>query len=238
MTDPTILAVIPARAGSKRLPGKNIKPLAGKPLIAWTIEAAQAVGPACKVWVSSDSPKILEVAETYGAAAPSLRPERLATDSARSVDVVLHAIEAYNELYGSLPELTLLLQPTSPLRSSDHILAALAKLKSNSADAVVSVCECEHSPLWSNKLPSNESLKDFLPPGLVNSRSQDLPTYYRLNGAIYGAHTTALLKAGSYFETEKPVAFIMPQSASVDIDTMVDFYFAETLVSIKGAEKE
>jgi len=218
------LAIIPARGGSKRLPRKNILPLANKPLIGWTIEAALNCNAISKIVVSSDDDEILAVANSYKVDALK-RPEYLATDTAASFDAIKHAIEN-NSGY----EYIILLQPTSPLRTTTHLREAMQLLEEKQADAVISVCETEHSPLWANTLQVDKSMQGFLREELLNIRSQDLPTYYRLNGAIYICKTNKLLEAESFFLKENIYAYLMDTKSSVDIDTEIDFKWAEFLI--------
>jgi CMP-N,N'-diacetyllegionaminic acid synthase len=123
-----------------------------------------------------------------------------------------------------------LLQPTSPLRTTKHLQEAILLLEEKQADAVISVCETEHSPLWANTLPVDKSMQGFLREELLNIRSQDLPTYYRLNGAIYICKTNKLLEAESFFLKENIYAYLMDIKSSVDIDTEIDFKWAEFLI--------
>ncbi len=218
------LAIIPARGGSKRLPRKNILPLANKPLIGWTIEAALNCNAISKIVVSSDDDEILAVANSYKVDALK-RPEYLATDTATSFDAIKHAIEC-DPGY----EYIILLQPTSPLRTTKHLQEAILLLEEKQADAVISVCETEHSPLWTNTLPVDKSMQGFLREELLNIRSQDLPIYYRLNGAIYICKTNKLLEAESFFLKENIYAYLMDIKSSVDIDTEIDFKWAELLM--------
>lgn len=222
-----ILAIIPAREGSKRLPNKNILNLAGKPLIAWSIEAAKASKYIDTVIVSTDSEKIATISKSYHAEVPFLRPRKLATDEASSLDVILHAIQTLKEPFDYI----LLLQPTSPLRTTQDIDAA-CELMNENTQAVVSVCETEHSPLWSNILPDNLSMKDFIRPEIKDKRSQDLPKYYRLNGAIYMAEINYLSENKGFFGTGTK-AYIMPPERSTDIDTKLDFKYSELLLKEK-----
>lgn len=224
------LAVIPARAGSKRLPRKNLLPLGGKPLIAWTVEAALGARGVTHVLVSTDSEEIAAVARACGANAPFLRPASLATDTASSLDVVRHAVEfAAGPL--ALPcELTVLLQPTSPLRTSADIDAALDLLAAKGADAVVSVCEADHSPLWMNTLPADLSLDGFLREEVKNRRSQDLPRHYRLNGAVYACRTEVLLREETFLPARGAFAYVMPKERSVDVDDALDLALARCLL--------
>jgi CMP-N,N'-diacetyllegionaminic acid synthase len=225
-----ILAIIPARGGSKRLPRKNILNLAGKPLIAWSIETALGSKYIDRVIVSTDDKEIAEISREYGAEVPFIRSNELATDESSSVYVVLHAINMLKEKgeeYGYI----MLLQPTSPLRSTENMDEALELLQSSNSDAVVSVCEAEHSPLWSNKLPPDSDLSNFLDYSIVNKRSQDLDQYYRLNGAIYLCLTRRLSEEKTLLIKDKIVAYRMPQEQSVDIDSKVDLCLASCLIS-------
>lgn len=223
-----ITALIPARGGSKRLPRKNVKILGDKPLIAWTIEAAKASKYIDQIVVTTDDEEIKQISEKYGAEVPFMRPEYLSNDTASSFDVVKHAIEQLG--IEDKNHLIVLLQPTSPLRTALDIDKSLEFFKTNDADGVVSVAECEHSPLWSNSLPENFSMKNFIRPELVGKRSQDLPKYYRLNGSIYIYPAQKLLKANKIFYNAKVFGFEMSQKSSVDIDSKLDFLVAEAII--------
>lgn len=220
-TDNNYLAIIPARGGSKRLPRKNVLPLNGKPLISWTIEAALQCESINNVLVTSDSDEILTVAKTFGANTIK-RPDYLADDTSTSFDAIKHAIENTDNY-----EFVVLLQPTSPLRTTKHIEEAIKLLESKNADAVISVTEMEHSPLWANTLPADYDMVGFLQEKVVNFRSQDLETYYRLNGAIYICRTKKLLEAQRFFLKENIYAYVMDNKSSVDIDTELDFKWVE-----------
>ncbi len=229
MTGPRVLALIPARGGSKRIPRKNLAPLAGRPLIAWTIEAALAAHSVDRVVVSTDDPEIADTARSLGAGVPFLRPAALAGDQAGSLAVLRHALEA---LEGTVEacDLVALLQPTSPLRTADDIDAAASLFEARGARAVISVCPADHPPEWCNRLPADHSLEGFLPPEARGRRSQDLPPAYRLNGAIYLYRcqdvlqdTVPAFEAGCY-------AYLMPRERSVDIDEPFDLRLAEALL--------
>ncbi|GAD02758.1 cytidylyltransferase domain-containing protein [Agarivorans albus] len=217
-----IVALIPARAGSKRLPGKNILDLAGKPLIAWTIEAALGCDEIDNVVVSSDSDIIRDVALSNGASVPFERPAKLASDSASTDDVLLHAID---ELDLDSDDILVLLQPTSPLRDNNDISEALQLIEGD-VKGVVSVCECEHSPMWCNTLPASQLMGGFIPKDIASKRSQDLPQYYRLNGAIYAYRVSYLKKNLGRVYSDAISAFVMENSKSIDIDDVDDFLFA------------
>lgn len=149
-----VIALIPARGGSKRLPRKNVLPLNGKPLIAWSIDAANNCPYIDKVLVSTDDQEIADVALQFGAEVPELRPEHLASDTAKTESVLIYTLEKF----GKGDEILVLLQPTSPLRTTQHINEALELFIEKQALSVVSVTPCEHSPLWSNTLPEDGSM--------------------------------------------------------------------------------
>jgi CMP-N,N'-diacetyllegionaminic acid synthase len=224
INDKKLIAIIPARGGSKRLPNKNILQLTGKPLIAWTVEAALSSDYIDKVIVSTDSQKISQIAQNYGADSPFLRPPNLSTDTASTLDVVYHALTYFNNDY----DYVMVLQPTSPLRTSNDIDNAI-RLFSSDIKSVISVCEVDHSPLWSNTLPENHSMENFLSAEVNNKRSQDLPTYYRLNGAIY-ASEIEYLKNHEGFYGDKTIAYVMARESSVDIDNAIDFKLCDILL--------
>lgn len=220
-----VLAIIPARAGSKRLPRKNILPLAGKPLISWTIEAALDSKYIDEIFVSTDDQEIVNIAKDSGILVPELRPKQLATDSARSVNVILYTLKNF----GNDADIVLLLQPTSPLRTNVHIDEALELYSGKEALSVVSVTPCEHSPLWANTLPSDSSMINFIRPEAL-SRSQDLEQYYRLNGAIYAFDVDSLTKKQEIDYTENSYAYEMNNVSSVDIDEQLDFELASLII--------
>jgi CMP-N,N'-diacetyllegionaminic acid synthase len=223
------IALIPARGGSKGLPRKNIRLLGGKPLIAWTIEAALNSSCFNRVVVSTDDTEIANIAKSYGAEVPFQRPTELASDQAKSIDVAIQAIGWYEERGVQFEQISLL-QPTSPLRNASDIQKALAMFNLKKAGAVVSVCECEHSPLWMNTLEDDLSMGDFLAKCTVNQTRQRLEQYYRLNGAVYLADIQYLKENYGFFGPQT-FAYIMPQERSVDIDTELDLRFAEFLAS-------
>ncbi|PHS14921.1 MAG: CMP-N-acetlyneuraminic acid synthetase [Kangiella sp.] len=226
LNDKRVLALIPARGGSKRLPQKNILPLGEKPLITWTIEAALESDIIDSVVVSTDCKDIANVSIASGAKVPFERPEKLSNDNATSLDVVLHALDKLAE-DGEHYDIVILLQPTSPLRCHKDIINAFELFDKKDANGIVSVCEMEHSPLWSNTLPADLSLSEFLSNDLHNKRSQELQNYYRLNGAIYITLIKELRNQKKFLLNENCFAFIMDKEKSVDIDTLNDFHLAE-----------
>lgn len=225
-TNKTFLAIIPARGGSKRLPRKNVLGLCGKPLIVHTIEAALKSEYINKVIVSSDDEEILNISSNFGADIIK-RPVELASDTATTFDAIKHTIENVEKY-----DYIVLLQPTSPLRNAKHIDEAIELLEIKNADAVVSVCEMDHSPLWSNTLPNDGNMRGFLREEILNKRSQDLEKYYRLNGAIYICKTEKLIENKSFFLKENIFAYIMNRENSVDIDEKLDFIIAKNIMSI------
>ena len=219
----TFLAIIPARGGSKRLPRKNILDLNGKPLIAYSIEAGLTSRFIDKLIVSSDDSDILEIARQYKAETLQ-RPDFLAEDTATTFDAIKHALESVEKY-----DYIVLLQPTSPLRDAGHIDEAIRLLDEKNADAIVSVCEMEHSPLWSNCLDNSLSMEGFLKDEVLNKRSQDLETYYRLNGAIYICKVDKLLEEKNFLLKKNIFAYIMSREHSIDIDEKIDFDIAAVI---------
>ncbi len=227
MIDGGVVAVIPARGGSKRLPKKNILELAGKPLIAWTIEAALKSKSISDVIVSTEDIEIAKIARQFGAKVPYMRSDALATDYTKSIDIVLDLIGRINFSYKYIA----LLQPTSPLRTAIHIDESIEVLKKNDADAVVSVCKLDYPVEWSNVLPQNGAMDAFFDKNILNMRSQDFPNRYRLNGAIYIIKKNKVKKDGGFVLEKGTYAYLMDQQCSVDIDTKLDFTLANILMS-------
>ncbi len=231
-----VLALIPARAGSKGLPRKNVLEVAGLPLIAWSILAAQSSRFVDRIIVSTDGSEIADVAQDFGADVPFIRPDALATDEASTQDVVLHCMDEL-EKEGEPCDLLVLLQPTSPLRTAGDLDSALELLARKGADAVVSVCRAEHSPLFTNTLPADGDMSDFLRPEVMKAPRQALPDYYRLNGAIYVARWERL-RAGGWFFGPGSFAYVMPPERSVDIDGPFDLQVAECLLARRLSDVE
>ncbi|WP_114634212.1 cytidylyltransferase domain-containing protein [Vibrio splendidus] len=222
LNDKKIMAFIPARGGSKRLPRKNVLPLAGKPLINWSIEAGKKSQYIDRVFVSTDDKEIADVACQLDAELPELRPAELASDTAKTEDVLLYSLEKF----APDVDVVVLLQPTSPLRTAEHIDEALELFMEQEAFSVVSVTPCEHPPLWSNTLPKDNSMGDFIRPEAL-SRSQDISQYYRLNGAIYIFNVKKLREYNEIRYTSETYAYVMDSDVSFDIDTEIDFDLAQ-----------
>lgn len=222
------LAIIPARSGSKGLPDKNIKELNGIPLLVYSIKAALKSKKFSHVIVSTDSPAYAKLSIDNGAEVPFLRSEMSSSDSASSWDVVREVLSKYREL-GREFETVTLLQPTSPLRTCDDICNAYDLYNCKNATSVVSVCEMEHSPLWSNTLPNSLCMDGFL--NNVNNRQrQQLNKYYRINGSIYIVNVKHFLAGNDIYDASS-YAYIMPTERSIDIDTALDFLIAETVMN-------
>ena len=229
-----ILAVIPARGGSKRLPCKNVLPLNGKPLIAWTIEAALQSQYVDEVVVSSDDDEIIAIAQRFGASVPFKRPDEFSGDQATTNAVIEHCLDYYAGLDDPF-QLVMILQPTSPLRTATQIDEACDQLLAADAQGLISVCECEHSPLWANTLPDDLSMENFISTDVLGRRSQDLETHYRLNGAIYLFDIEQFRRSSGIFYAPDVIAHPMDQHSSVDIDTVLDFKLAELLMNERSA---
>lgn len=217
----SVLAVITARGGSKGIPGKNIRMVAGKPLIAWTIDAAKPSRYIDRLILSTDDEKIASVAAEFGCEVPFRRPQNLAQDDTPGIEPVLHAVEM-------LPHYdhVILLQPTSPLRTTEDIDACLELFEKRGAKACVSVVETDKPPFWMYQLEPDNKMKPVLENGERYHRRQDAPPVYVLNGAVYVAHAQWLRESKSFL-TEETLAFVMPKERSLDVDTEADLLLAE-----------
>jgi CMP-N-acetylneuraminic acid synthetase len=222
-----ILALIPARGGSKRLPGKNIRLLGGAPLIVWSIEVAKGVPQVCDILVSTDDPAIAEIARNAGALAPWLRPAELATDSATSIDVSLHALDWYETQNGAVDGL-LLLQPTSPFRSRATVMRGISLFDAHQNRPVISVSPATSHPMWCVQV-MGESLRPYVEGGM-HLRSQELPLAYALNGVLYLAAPKYLRAQRSFYSDEACPLVISDPEESMDIDTEWDWMIAEAAV--------
>lgn len=221
------IAIIPARSGSKGLPDKNIKFLCGKPMMAYTIEAAISSKLFDEVMVSTDSEEYAEIAKKYGAKVPFLRSKKNSSDVANSWDMIEEVLEGYKKI-GKTFDTFCLLQPTSPMREEKHIREAYETYIQKSAIAVISVCEMEHSPKWCNVLDDTLSMDGFLTVTDAGQRQQQ-STYYRLNGAIYIVSTELFEKTHHIYGVDS-YAYIMDRISSVDVDNQLDFMYAEMLM--------
>lgn len=227
------LVVIPARGGSKGIPGKNIKHLAGKPLIQYTIEVARQVAGDSQICVSTDDEEIKGIAESLGLTVPFLRPAELATDKAGSYEVLLHALDFYSA-GGKDYEKLLLLQPTSPFRTANHIREAM-KMFTKSIDMVTSV-KISHASPYFTLMEEDDAGWLQKSKRVPYVRRQDAPKVYELNGALYIINT-ASLRSGPISDFTKVKKYVMEEACSVDIDTPLDWLWAETLIE-KGIVKK
>lgn len=219
-----VLAIIPARGGSKGILKKNIRNFAGKPLIAWTILEANCSKYIDRCIVSTDDEDICKVAKSYGGYVPFLRPAELAEDDTASIDVVLHVLEKLPKY-----DYAVLLQPTSPLRTADDIDGAIACCIDNYSESCVSVMETEHSPYWMYTLSVDNKLEPIMEHIEAGYQRQKLPQIFRLNGAVY-VNSCLALKREQRFVWEKTIAYVMPRERSIDIDALIDFELAELLI--------
>lgn len=216
------LGLIPARGGSKGIPRKNVKSLGNKPLIGWTIDAALRSDVLDAVVVSTEDAEIAETARRLGADVPFIRPTELAQDDTPTLAAVLHALDCLPDF-----DAVLLLQPTSPLRSA-HDIRDCMSLADDGAHSVISVCEAQTHPYWAYLLTKSGRLEPFLHRPTV-ARRQDLPPAYALNGALYFARTDWLRSTGAFVGPDS-LAYVMPASRSLDLDTPLDWKVAELLI--------
>lgn len=219
-----VLGIIPARGGSKGIPHKNIKLLAGKPLIAWTIEEAKKSQYLDRLILSSEDTEIIVTAKAWGCEAPFVRPAKLARDDTPGIEPVIHAVNQLNEPY----DYVVLLQPTSPLRTVEDIDCCIRYCLNEGAPACVSVSLTDKHPYWMYTLDEHHRLHPFFPTAQSIHRRQDLPPLYIENGAVYVAQKDFLLNLKS-FTTEETLAYIMPPERSWDIDNESDFYYCSLL---------
>jgi CMP-N-acetylneuraminic acid synthetase len=225
-----VLALIPARGGSKSVPIKNIAAVAGAPLIAYTIAAAKAARMIDRVVVSTDSEQIAAVSRALGAEVPFLRPAELAADDTPGMAPVIHAIESLDERF----DWVCLLQPTSPLRTAADIEAAWNIAIEKDALAVVSVTPAQPHPYWARGMGPAGRLTDFIKQGSPISRRQDLPPAFFLNGAIYLARRDFLLEKQTWY-SDRTYGYVMPPQRSLDIDSPWDLYLAGLILKDRSS---
>lgn len=222
-----ILVIIPARGGSKGIPHKNIKPLNGKPLLHYTIDEAREIVDDDDICVSTDDPEIIKCVEDYGLKVPFVRPEELATDTAGTYEVLLHALNFY-EKQGRHYDVVLLLQNTSPFRKAEQIKEAL-KLYTPDVDMVVSVKECAANPYYCVFEEDNNGYLHVCKGDGNIFRRQDAPKVYEYNGAIYIMNAKTL-KSTHMHKMQKRVKYVMDEITSFDLDTMTDWNIAESII--------
>ncbi len=227
----TVLGVIPARGGSKRLPGKNIREFAGLPLLAWTIRAGLRSDYIDRIIVSTDNEDIKNISLKHGAEVPFLRPDNLATDQSSSYDLVAHSLKYYQSLNINY-DLIVLLQPTSPLRNHGHINRAFKLLQKKRGDSIISVSKTNETNRHTVVVDENHCVKYFFDDGAYEGKvNGNMEERYSLNGAIYIIDTEKLLAQESLFLQENIYAFFMEEESSVDIDTLVDFEYAQSIIN-------
>lgn len=222
------IAIIPARSGSKGLIDKNIKLLNKKPLLAYSIEAAKRSNQFQIIHVSTDSEKYAEISGRYGADVPFLREKELSSDASSTWDGIRYVLREYRKL-GMEFDTVCVLQPTSPLRTEEDIVQGYQMKEDKKALAVVGVCETDHSPLWSNTLPENFSMGQFIRKEIASLPRQQLDRYYRINGALYIVDTDIIENEKDIY-TEQCYGYLMPRERSIDIDDRLDFIMAEAVV--------
>ena len=215
------LFIIPARGGSKGVPRKNIRDLAGKPLLVWTIEEAKKSKFADRIVLSSEDAEIIHVTKKHGCEVPFVRPDELAQDNTPGIDPVLHAIEQCPGY-----EYVVLLQPTSPLRTVEDIDGCIQFFLDNQAASCITLKEAEESPFWMYTKNNVGQLKNLIKQDSIITRRQDLPKVYALNGAVYVA-TVEFVRQNKSFLTEETIGYVMPEERSIDIDVEIDFKVCE-----------
>ena len=225
-----VLAVIPARGGSKGIRNKNTVPLQGKPLIVYTLEAASSSILLTRCIVSTDADDIIAVCRSYGADIPFVRPGELAEDATPTLPVILHALEQLGEVYDAV----MVLQPTSPLRTGADIDTAVRMLTDNEdADSVISVVPVgDKHPARMKRIEQGYLVDPEFAEEQEGQRRQDLPELYLRNGAIYLTRTRALLDQHS-FKGRKSLAYVMPEERSVNIDSEMDLLLASVIMDHK-----
>jgi CMP-N,N'-diacetyllegionaminic acid synthase len=230
----TVLGLITARGGSKGVPCKNVLPLHGKAVITWTIDSALGAQSVGRVVVSTDDHEIADVCRRAGADVPFTRPASLAQDESGHMDVVVHAIEWLAQHEGYHPDYVMLLQPTSPLRTSEDIDAAWDVATKHAADSVISVCETHHHPYMIKRISTEGTLVDFVhgaaPAGASHRRRQELPPAYFENGAIYLTRTSILVEQKTFCPV-RTFPYIMPPDRSLQIDTGWDLKLVEYIMA-------
>ena len=223
-----LLAIIPARSGSKRLPGKNIRPLGGQPLIAWTIKAALLSGVFRYVLVSTDDPETARISKELGALVPWLRPSELSSDTANSIDVILHAVENLDIKF----EHVVLLQPTSPFRTTNTIKKAVEKYLSSKHPSLVSVSSAKTHPDLCYQLDHNNRIIRYCSDKiLLPSRSQDLASVFQVNGALYLSSISYLRKYKTFLGPDAVGFVIESLNECIDIDDVSDWQFASWIAA-------
>lgn len=227
--EPLILAVIPARGGSKGIPHKNIKLLAGKPLLAYSIEVALQCKMISDIVVSTDDELIKGIALRYGAEVPFLRPAELSTDTALAIPAIQHAVHQAEKIKNKHYDYIIMLQPTAPLRAAEDVTNALRQLIDSYADGIISVVDVDNWHPMKMKKFVDGWLKDYEKPPMENPPRQVLPKVYMVNGAIYATRRDFLIDF-STFQGNRCLGYIMPAERSINIDSEIDFEIAELMI--------
>lgn len=222
-----ILVLIPARGGSKGIPGKNIKPLNGKPLIYYTLDVVKGIFDEEDICVSTDDPKIIQVVEEYGFSVPFIRPDEISNDTATSLDVILHALQYYQSK-GKSYKYTLLLQPTSPLRTRKQLIECLDRIHQEEFEMIVSVKKTDANPYYVLAEEDENGLLQISKKGSF-TRRQDCPDVWEYNGAFYLINNEKLIEKNSLAALQKK-KFVMDAIHSADIDTPLDWLITETIL--------
>ncbi|MGG7151271.1 cytidylyltransferase domain-containing protein [Clostridium neonatale] len=231
-----ILAIIPARGGSKGLKRKNILDFMGKPLIAHTIEQARNSKYISRIIVSSEDEEIAMISKKYGAEIPFMRPNRLADDCSSTNEVIEYTLKELERKEGYKPDLICLLQCTSPLRTSEDIDSTINKLFNTNSDSAVSITEAKSNPYWTNILV-DDRLEYFIEEGKQIKRRQDLPKIYELNGAVYVVKRETFFKEKT-LETKNITGYVMKTENSIDIDNIIDLKIAEIMYTYNANRME
>jgi len=228
-----MLAIIPARGGSKGLPGKNIRLLLGKPLIAYTIEAAKKSKLVTDIIISTDDEEIADTAVKFGARLPFMRPSHLASDTSLAIETYQYTINRLAQQEKKNIDEFIVLQPTSPMRTSEHIDSAIQLFREKNADSVVSYTQEAHPVNWHKYIREDLTFENIFEERIANR--QEYRKSYFPNGAVF-VYKYELIKSGHLY-SQKSFAYIMPQDRSVDIDTMQDFEYVEFLLQTKDDKK-
>lgn len=231
MSSRRYLGIIPARGGSKRVPGKNLHPLGGKPLLAHTIEAAQGARCLCHVVVSTDNPEIAQYASSLGIDTQGLRPAEIAQDASLMIETLQYALARHEAVHPSA-DAVVLLQPTSPFRLAAHIDGAIALYEQGAADTVVAVRRAREHPYWSWQDGTN-GIKPFFSYAEMSMDRKDLPTAYIENGAVFVIEKSLVMQGKIY--GDRVMGYVMDEIASIDIDTPEDVMWAEFLICRRKA---
>ncbi|MBW2003487.1 MAG: acylneuraminate cytidylyltransferase family protein [Deltaproteobacteria bacterium] len=226
-----MLAIIPARGGSKGVPGKNTKLLCGKPLIVYTIEAAVAAKSIDQIILSTDDPEIAKIASKYDVDIPFMRPKELAQGDSLAIDNYIYTIERLNTEFNNNYKEFIVLLPTSPLRIAEDIDNAIELFYRKNADSIISCVEMSHPPLWAKKINKNGRIENYFSSDIdiLNKNRQEIEPAYIPNGSVYILRYSLLKEKYTYY-SEETYAYIMPQERSVDIDSLFDFDYVEYLM--------